>query len=119
MFYSQVSKVFDFLRNLEIHLQDVVPEYGGWIFLIVFLVIFCETGLIIFGILPGDSLLFAAGSLAASGILNPVLTLSIFPFAAFLGDQANYGLGAFFGRKLFAHPNRFLFNRKTAEKAKS
>lgn len=113
-----MSKVLDILNNSEAYLRHMMPEFGGWIFLIVSLIIFCETGLIVFGILPGESLLFAAGSFAAAGMLNPILTLTLLPLAAFLGDQANYGLGKWLGKKLFAHPHRFLFNQKTAAKAK-
>lgn len=113
-----MSKIWDILNNSEAYLRHMMPEYGGWIFLIISLVIFCETGLIVFGILPGDSLLFASGSFAAAGMLNPILTLTLLPLAAFLGDQANYGLGKWLGKRLFAHPRRFLFNQKTAEKAK-
>lgn len=96
-----MQEFFDFLQNIDAHLQEAVNSYGHWVYGLLMLVLFCETGLIIFSVLPGDSLLFAAGSLAATDTLHTSLVFTLLPLAAFLGDQANYALGWWLGRNVF------------------
>lgn len=94
-------KYLDFIIHINKYLNLIVSDYGNLTFLFLFLIIFCETGLVIFPILPGDSLLFASGVLAAQGSLNVFYLLIILTFAAILGDSVNYWLGRKGGIKLF------------------
>jgi membrane-associated protein len=88
--------------HLDKHLQPILESYGAWTYLILFLIIFCETGLVVTPFLPGDSLLFTAGAFAASGSLSLVTLLVILLAAAILGDTANYWVGHFLGPRLVA-----------------
>lgn len=111
--------ILDFFMNLDESLRQAVNEYGYWIYLIMFFLIFAETGLIIFAILPGDSLLFTAGSLAAINIMDVTSVFTFLPLAAFAGDQANFFLGRLFGEKLFNLNIPVFFNQKGLKKAKN
>lgn len=91
---------FDFFLHLDKHLLAFVQDYGSWTYLFLFLIIFCETGLVVTPFLPGDSLLFVAGALSAAGSLNVGVTLTILSVAAVLGDTVNYGIGRFMGHKI-------------------
>jgi membrane-associated protein len=93
-------EIFDLFYNLNDHLENAVADYGVWIYLFLFLIVFSETGLIIFAFLPGDSLIFAAGSLAAIDAIDPLTTFLLIPFAAFAGDQVNYLLGKVIGNRV-------------------
>jgi len=99
----------DWFLHLDVHLGELVSSYGPWVYLILFLVIFAETGLVVTPFLPGDSLLFAAGMLATFGDLNPWLLIAILIVAAILGDTVNYHIGKFIGPKVFtdAEPKNF------------
>jgi membrane-associated protein len=105
-----ITNIVDIFLHLDRHLNDVMHDYGGWTYLILFLIIFCETGLVVTPLLPGDSLLFAAGALAAiSGSpLNVVLLFGMLSVAAILGDTVNYWIGSFVGPKVFKQKTRFL-----------
>ncbi len=94
--------------HLNQHLADWVTQYGGWIYLILFLIVFCETGLVVTPFLPGDSLLFAAGSLAAIGAMNIHALFLLLTAAAIIGDTVNYALGHYFGEKAFRADARIL-----------
>lgn len=99
-----VRFLIDFIINIDVHLGQIISTYGIATYIILFLIIFMETGLVFTPFLPGDSLLFAAGAFAALGSLN-IWVLSILLFvAAVLGDTANYWIGYFFGKKIVAHP---------------
>jgi len=99
----------DFFLHLDVHLQTAIQQYGVWTYLILFLIIFCETGLVVTPILPGDSLLFAAGALAAGGALDVVWLFLLLSVAAVLGDAVNYAIGHFMGPKVFSREHgRFL-----------
>ena len=101
--------VLDFFLHLDVHLADAVLKYGTWTYALLFLIVFCETGLVVTPILPGDSLLFAAGSLAAQHSLQLAWLFPLLAAACLLGDLVNYAVGRFFGASLFANPNaRFL-----------
>jgi len=101
--------LLDLFLHLDTHLQSAIQMYGIWTYLLLFLIIFCETGLVITPILPGDSLLFAAGAFAASGALDLYWLLGLLSIAAILGDAVNYMVGHFMGPKVFTQTNgRFL-----------
>ncbi len=103
-----VNSFFDLFLNLDTYLFSLVTEYRNWTYLILFCIIFCETGLVVTPFLPGDSLLFAAGAIAAQGILNIWILVGILCIAAILGDSVNYSLGKFFGGKVFERNYRLI-----------
>jgi membrane-associated protein len=107
-----ISTLVDFILHIDTHLQVLVAEYGLWLYGILFVIIFCETGLVVMPFLPGDSLLFAAGSLAsiAGSSLNPHLLFLLFFLAAVLGDTVNYQIGHKLGAKVFQHKSSRFFN---------
>ena len=92
--------LIDFVLHIDVHLQQLLLAYGPWIYGILFLIVFAETGLVVAPVLPGDSLLFATGALAASGGLNPHLVVLVLIFAAFCGDNVNYLVGHWAGKRL-------------------
>lgn len=100
--------LIDLLLHIDKYLETIISNYGIWTYAILFVVIFCETGLVITPFLPGDSLLFAAGTFAAKGWLNPHLLFLIITIAAILGDTVNYWIGHFIGPKVFTEKVRFL-----------
>lgn len=103
-----MSNVIDIILHLDQHLATWISFFGPWIYLIMFLIIFCETGLVVTPFLPGDSLLFALGALSAldDGLSVPVL-LSTLTLAGILGDTTNYHIGKFLGPKVFEKESRF------------
>ena len=104
-----IKDVIDLFLHLDTHLQTVIQNYGTWTYVILFFIIFCETGLVVTPILPGDSLLFAAGAFAATGSLDLAWLLILLTVAAVLGDAVNYAIGHFMGPKVFSQPDsRFL-----------
>jgi len=116
---NEIFKFFlDLLRDTGGTLDSLVTNYGTWVYAILFLIIFCETGLVVTPFLPGDSLLFLAGAIA----VRPENPLHIYWLAAFLmlaavlGDAANYTIGRFFGEKLFSNPNSKIFKQEYLEK---
>jgi membrane-associated protein len=104
-----LKEFIDLFLHLDTHLYAVIQQYGVWTYLILFLIIFCETGLVVTPILPGDSLLFAAGTFAASGALDLAWLFGLLSIAAIAGDAVNYAIGHFMGPKVFTQEdNRFL-----------
>jgi membrane-associated protein len=103
-----VRSVVDFFLHLDEHLNQIVTTYGVWTHLILFAVVFAETGLVVTPFLPGDSLLFAAGALAALGSLDLWLLVALLIGAAILGDTVNYWVGAWIGPRAFSGNVRFL-----------
>jgi len=101
----------DLILHLDAYLDLLVNNYGPWIYAILFMVIFCETGLVVMPFLPGDSLLFIAGAVAAGGGMDPVLLGGLLMAAAILGDSTNYVIGRTAGEKLFRNPNSKIFRR--------
>ncbi|MFT4021118.1 MAG: DedA family protein [Acinetobacter sp.] len=102
-------ELFDFILHIDQHLLEFVRQYGVWIYAILFLIIFVETGLVVMPFLPGDSLLFAAGAIAAStGAMNPWLLIVLLFIAAVLGDTLNYHIGRYIGPKVFEKDMRFV-----------
>ena len=111
-----ISTVIDFILHIDQHLASLSSAYGPWIYGILFLIIFCETGLVVTPFLPGDSLLFAAGGIAALGEMNIHLMVAILLAAAILGDAVNFMIGKYFGAKLFANPDSKIFRRAYLDK---
>lgn len=104
-----LTQVLDYIRHLDIHLENIMREYHLATYIILALIIFCETGLVVTPFLPGDSLLFAAGAITAkTGILNVWLLIPLLFFAAILGDNTNYFFGRFLGQRVFTRDYWFL-----------
>lgn len=122
--FSQLSDhltwFIDFILHIDVHLSEIVSKYGWQTYLIIFIIIFWETGVVIWPFLPGDSLLFAAGSISAlpDNPLNPIALFGLLSLAAILGDTANYWIGHFIGPKAFNQDGRFL-KKKHLEKTQS
>lgn len=110
--------LIDFILHIDVHLAELVAEYGIWVYAILFLILFCETGLVVTPFLPGDSLLFVAGALSAlpTNDLNVHLMVMLMIVAAIIGDAVNYTIGRLFGEKLFSNPNSKIFRRSYLDK---
>ena len=111
-----ISGVVDFILHVDKHLLALTQAYGLWTYLILFVIIFCETGLVVTPFLPGDSLLFAAGGIAALGEMNIHLMVALLLVAAILGDAVNFAIGKYFGARLFANPDSKIFRRAYLDK---
>ena len=113
-----VQFLFVFIIHIDVHLAQLVSEYGIWIYAILFIIIFCETGLVVTPFLPGNSLLFVAGALCAlpDNGMNVHLIVLLLVLAAILGDLSNYLIGRLFGRKLFSKPDSKIFKQSYLEK---
>lgn len=110
------AQFIDIILHLDKHLGAVIQTYGVWTYLIFFLIIFCETGLVVTPFLPGDSLLFAAGAFAALGELNPFGLAAVLCSASVLGDSTNYWIGRYIGPKVFRQENVRFLNKKHLER---
>ena len=106
----------DFILHIGDHLQELVKNYGNWIYAILFAIVFCETGLVVLPFLPGDSMLFAAGTIAAVGDMNIFVLIGLLIVAAVLGDFVNFEIGKHFGQKLFSNPNSKIFKQSYLQK---
>ncbi|MGE0800775.1 MAG: DedA family protein [Lautropia sp.] len=106
-----LASLIDIFLHLDKHLAAVVQNYGVWVYALLFAIIFVETGLVVMPFLPGDSLLFVAGAIAAVGGLNLPLLLVLLVVAAVLGDALNYSVGRYFGPKVFGWESSRFFNR--------
>ncbi|MBI5236196.1 MAG: DedA family protein [Deltaproteobacteria bacterium] len=110
-----IKHVIDIFLHLDVHLSAITAQYGIWTYAILFLIIFCETGLVVTPFLPGDSLLFAIGNLAALGALDLQTLLILLIVAAILGDSVNYGIGNHIGAKAFSNGSR-IFKKEYLER---
>ena len=99
--------LIDFILHIDQHLKEFISQYGTWVYAAIFLIIFCETGLVFMPFLPGDNLLFAAGALAAIGQLDPWLISGVLGAAAIIGDSTNYWIGRKYGTRLFSETRKF------------
>src|SRR5436309_3679277 len=97
-----MSSLLDFVLHLDAHLLDFVRTYGAWVYALLFGIVFAETGFVVTPFLPGDSLLFAAGALCATGALNTPATLALLAVAAFTGNAVNYSVGRAIGPRIFS-----------------
>ena len=111
-----ISGFFDVLVHLDRHLLDVVRDYGVWVYLLLFLIVFCETGLVVTPFLPGDSLLFVAGTLAGADTMNVHLLAAILVVAAVAGDSVNYAIGRWLGPRVFVSEDSWFFKRAYLER---
>ncbi|MTC35959.1 DedA family protein [Providencia alcalifaciens] len=113
-----ISFIIDFILHIDVHLAELVAQYGVWVYGILFLILFCETGLVVTPFLPGDSLLFVAGAIAAlpSNDLNVHVMVLLMIIAAIIGDAVNYTIGRIFGENLFQNPNSKIFRRSYLDK---
>jgi membrane-associated protein len=105
---DQITFLFDFVLHVDEHLREFAMLHGAWIYGLLFLIVFLETGVVVTPFLPGDSLLFAAGALAAGGVMELVPILLLLNFAAVLGDNMNYWIGRYLGPRVFTENRRFL-----------
>ncbi|MBA5808636.1 MULTISPECIES: DedA family protein [Morganella] len=113
-----IQYLIDFILHIDVHMKDMVADYGIWVYAILFLILFCETGLVVTPFLPGDSLLFVAGTLAAlpSNDLNIHIMVLLMITAAIIGDAVNYTIGHFFGERLFRNPDSKIFRQSHLRK---
>ena len=104
-----LQQAIDFVLHFDVHLNTIIAAYGAWIYALLFLVIFAETGLVVTPFLPGDSLLFAAGAVAARGKLDVAVLVPVLLAAAILGDAVNYAIGHYVGPRIFTAEDRTSF----------
>ena len=109
----------NFFLHIDKHLQTLILDFGNWSYAILWLIIFCETGLVMMPLLPGDSLLFGAGALANNDPMNVNILAGILIVAAILGDAVNYFIGSKLGMKAFSNPNSRIFKRAYLEKTEN
>lgn len=112
-----VHFLIDFILHIDKHLEAFVVAYGAWIYVLLFLIVFVETGVVVMPFLPGDSLLFIVGALAGVGLLSFPIACAVLIAAAILGDQCNYAIGRYFGPKVFQWENSKFFNKKAFDQA--
>jgi membrane-associated protein len=113
---EQVSNLIDFILHLDSHLKEVIESYGIWCYLLFFIIIFAETGLVVTPFLPGDSLLFALGTLAATGSVKVGWLFVILSAAAVLGDSANYTVGKYFGLMILKREGAWFLKKEHIER---
>ena len=111
-----LTAFLDLVLHLDRHLPELIQHYGTWIYLALFLVIFCETGLVVTPFLPGDSLLFVTGALSASGALEIQWLIGLLVAASFLGDNVNYWIGRYLGPRMFKSARSRLLNHAYLER---
>ena len=114
-----LTQFIDIVLHLDRHLIWLIQNYENWIYLILFLIIFCETGLVVMPFLPGDSLLFVAGTISASGMMDVQFLVILLMLAAFSGDNTNYWIGRYFGPRVFTQTDSRILNRKHLERTNS
>lgn len=112
-----VSFLLDFILHVDVHLANFVATYGTWVYALLFLIIFVETGVVVMPFLPGDSLLFVVGALCGAGLMSLPLSIGLLVAAAILGNQSNYAIGRYFGPRVFQWENSRFFNRKAFDQA--
>jgi len=106
-----LANFIDLVLHLDRHLIELISLHGAWVYAVLFLVIFCETGLVVTPFLPGDSLLFVSGAIAATGAMDPGLLVVLLVSASFLGDNTNYWIGRLAGPRIFKSKTSRLLNR--------
>jgi membrane-associated protein len=107
----------DFIVNIDQYLLRFVEAYGAWIYVLLFAIIFTETGVVVMPFLPGDSLLFVVGAMCGVGLIDFWLVVTVLIVAAILGDQCNYMIGRYFGPKVFQWENSRWFNKRAFDRA--
>lgn len=112
-----VSFILDFILHVDKHLEMFVQNYGAWVYALLFMIIFVETGLVVMPFLPGDSLLFVVGAMCGVGLMDFPFVVGLLIVAAVLGDQCNYSIGRYFGPKVFQWENSRFFNKRAFDHA--
>src|SRR5512132_3867966 len=112
-----IALLIDFGLHVDVHLETFVLAYGAWVYALLFLIIFVETGVVVMPFLPGDSLLFVVGAMCGVGLMSYPLSLALLLGAAVLGNQSNYTIGRFFGPKVFQWEDSRYFNKRAFEQA--
>ena len=112
-----ITSLFDFILHVDRYLETFVPNYGLWVYALLFLVIFIETGVVVMPFLPGDSLLFVVGAMCGVGLMSYPLSIALLLGAAVLGNQSNYALGRYFGPRVFKWEDSRFFNKKAFNSA--
>ena len=112
-----LAHVLDFILHVDVHLTAFVAAYGAWVYALLFLIIFVETGVVVMPFLPGDSLLFVVGTLCGTGQMHLALALPLLTGAAILGNQSNYTIGRHFGPRVFQWENSRWFNKAAFDQA--
>jgi membrane-associated protein len=107
-----ITTLIDIVLHVDRYMNVIIQTFGIWSYVILFIIVFCETGLVVTPFLPGDSLLFAAGAFAAIGAFDVTLIIVVFASAAIIGDNVNYWIGHFVGPKIFQKENVRIFNKK-------
>jgi membrane-associated protein len=109
--------LLDFILHVDVHLQTFVQTYGAWVYALLFLIIFVETGVVVMPFLPGDSLLFVVGTLCGVGLMSLPLSMALLTLAAVLGNQSNYTIGRHIGPRVFKWEQSRFFNKRAFERA--
>jgi membrane-associated protein len=112
-----ITFLFDFILHVDVHLANFVAAYGAWVYALLFLIIFVETGVVVMPFLPGDSLLFVVGALCGAGLMSLPLSIGLLIAAAILGNQSNYAIGRYFGPRVFQWENSRFFNKNAFNQA--
>ena len=112
-----LTSLFDFILHVDVHLQNFVQAYGAWVYALLFLIIFVETGVVVMPFLPGDSLLFVVGAMCGVGLMDLGLSMALLTAAAILGNQSNYAIGRHFGPRVFQWEDSRFFNKAAFDKA--
>src|SRR5215217_7113820 len=107
----------DFVLLVDRHLETFVTNYGAWVYALLFLIIFVETGVVVMPFLPGDSLLFVVGALCGLGLMSYPLSVALLLAAAVMGNQSNYTIGHYFGPKVFQWESSRFFNKRAFDQA--
>ena len=107
----------DFILHVDKHLEAFVTNYGAWVYALLFLIIFVETGVVVMPFLPGDSLLFVVGAMCGVGLMDYGLSVGLLLAAAILGNQSNYAVGRYFGPKVFQWEDSRFFNKRAFDQA--
>ncbi|MEQ1805505.1 MAG: DedA family protein [Burkholderiaceae bacterium] len=112
-----IALLLDFVLHVDVHLATFVQTYGQWVYALLFLIIFVETGVVVMPFLPGDSLLFVVGAMCGAGLMDLPLSMGLLTAAAILGNQSNYALGRHFGPRVFQWEDSRWFNKRAFEQA--
>ena len=112
-----ITLLLDFILHIDRYIEAFVQAYGVWVYALLFLIIFVETGLVVMPFLPGDSLLFVVGAMCGVGLMDYGLSVGLLFIAAVAGNQTNYAVGRFFGPKVFAWEDSKFFNRRAFDQA--
>ena len=114
---DNLLQLVDFILHVDRYLEAFVAQYGAWVYALLFLIIFVETGVVVMPFLPGDSLLFIVGAMCGAGLMNLPLVMGLLLAAAILGDQTNYTIGRYFGPRVFQWEESRFFSRRGFDQA--